>query len=109
LSEIISGPIIDLHEDFWDEMRKAYLKEMILLADNSEQILTCTQYLPCLYFSIDDFKCDEDEIQEFLLSTEKNLYEQTKHLIRKQFEDIKKLLHRKFTRIFKKDEHGVIR
>lgn len=73
------------------------------LASNCEMILDCM-------FShvkfLEGFKCDHDEINDFLKNLEQSIHTQTVEIVKRLFRDINTNLLRKFNKLFKKDETG---
>ncbi len=94
LEQIINGPIYELNPEFWEEIRTPYLKELQDLAYSCEQILQKS------------FKCDLNEVSEFMKNLDQTLHQFTVDYVRRLFRDINTNLLRKFNKIFKKDEQG---
>lgn len=57
-------------------------------------------------FTIGGFKCDSDEIFEFIETLERHIHQYTVEIVRRLFRDINTNLLRKFNKMFKKDENG---
>eukprot|EP00347_Sterkiella_histriomuscorum_P023862 403333128 len=94
IEEIINAPIYELDTDFWEQIRKPFLSELRDLASNCEMILDS------------GFKCDADEINDFLKTLEQSIHTQTVEIVKRLFRDINTNLLRKFNKMFKKDETG---
>lgn len=53
---------------------------------------------------IEAFRCNNEEISDFIQTLEANIYEFTTDYIKKLFRDINTNLVRRFNKLFKKDE-----
>ncbi|CDW88237.1 uncharacterized protein STYLEM_17355 [Stylonychia lemnae] len=88
LEEIINAPIYELDGDFWEQIKKPFLNELRDLGSNS------------------GFRCDHEEIQDFLQNLEQTIHSNTVEIVKRLFRDINTNLLRKFNKLFKKDEAG---
>lgn len=92
VEEIVNGPIYELDSNFWEEIKKPYIEELMQIKISCESVLDSS------------FKADKYEISEFLQTLETSIYDFTVEYLRKLFFDINPNLIRKFNKLFKKDE-----
>jgi hypothetical protein len=92
VEEIVNGPIYELDSNFWEEIKKPYVDELLQIKLSCEAVLDSS------------FKADKFEITDFLQTLESAIYDFTVEYLRKLFFDINPNLIRKFNKMFKKDE-----
>lgn len=92
VEEILSGPIYELKDDFWDVIKVNYTQEI------SSVLLSCDEILKKGFIS------NAEEKENFMERLETDIKVYAQEQIKKQFRDINTNLLRKFNNQFKNNE-----
>lgn len=94
VEEIINDPVYNLNDNFWDDIKEPYCKEISLVLENCKEILK------------QGFNSSPEEDKDFLERFQAEVRDFSSEYIKKLFKDININLLRKFNKHFKSDDDG---